>query len=159
MPHSASPPARGVAAVELAVVLMLLSTLVFGAIEIGRALYHYDTLAKSARAAARYLAVTRPKDTGADLEAWKDAARCLAVYGRPDCASSDTPLLGGLSLAQVTVREPSTDPAMKSIRTGEGTIDIVSVSIVGYRFRSVVSFVVPDITFGGITAVMPHVYF
>lgn len=159
MPRPTPRPARGVAAVELAVVLMLLSTLVFGTIEIGRALYHYDTLAKSARAAARYLAVTRPKDTGADLEAWKEAARCLAVYGRPDCSGSDTPLISGLTLAQVTVREPSSDAAMKNIRTGEGTIDIVSVSIVGYRFRSAVSFVVPDITFGGITAVMPHVYF
>lgn len=151
-----SPRPRGVAAVELAVVLMLLSTLVFGTIELGRALYHYDTLAKSVRATARYLVVQRPKEA-ADVPAWAARGRCLAVYGTPECAG--TPLLSGLSTAQVSIREPSTDSAMKGIQTGHGLLDIVSVSIEGYEFKSAVSFVIPDLTFGAITAVMPYVYF
>lgn len=154
------PPrsARGVAAVELAVVLILLSTLVFGTIEIGRALYHYDVLAKSVRATSRYLVMNRPMDASS-VPAWKAVGQCLAVYGKPNCSDADTPLIDGLTTGLVSISEPSTDPALKNIQTGEGTLDIVSVTIAGYPFRPVASFVVQDITFGAITAVMPYVYF
>jgi Flp pilus assembly protein TadG len=46
---------RGTAAVELAIVLPFLMIMLFGLIEIGRALYHYHAVTKSVRDATRYL--------------------------------------------------------------------------------------------------------
>lgn len=46
---------RGAAAVELALVLMVLLLLGAGIVEFGRALWYYDALAKGTRDAARYM--------------------------------------------------------------------------------------------------------
>ena len=46
---------RGVAAVELALILPLLLAICFAVTEFGRAIYTYNTLAKSTRDASRYL--------------------------------------------------------------------------------------------------------
>ncbi len=46
---------RGIAAVEFAIVLPFLMLMLFGMIEIGRALYHYHAVTKSIRDATRYL--------------------------------------------------------------------------------------------------------
>ena len=51
----------GLAAIEFALILPVLLILAFGAIDIGRVLFQYDTLTKSTRDATRYLAaVVRP---------------------------------------------------------------------------------------------------
>jgi hypothetical protein len=46
---------RGVAAIELAILLPLLVLIFTGMIEYGRLMWHYDVLAKATRDAARYL--------------------------------------------------------------------------------------------------------
>ncbi len=46
---------RGIAAVEFAIVLPFLMLMLFGMIEIGRALFHYHAVTKSVRDATRYL--------------------------------------------------------------------------------------------------------
>ena len=56
---------RGVALVELALVLPLLLAVCFAITEFGRAIYTYDTLAKSARDAARYLTTQTPGSSSA----------------------------------------------------------------------------------------------
>ena len=64
----------------LLVPLLLLS---FGVVEYGRAIYHYNTLVKSVRAAARLLSSQSPDSEGyGELVA---EARCLAVHGNVDC--------------------------------------------------------------------------
>ncbi|MCM5572082.1 pilus assembly protein [Burkholderiaceae bacterium FT117] len=155
---------RGVAAVEMGIVLGLLAIIVFGITELGRAMYQYDALTKSARAAARYLAVYDSADA-----AVQGRARCVAVFGNPDCAAAGVvPAVPGLSVANVAVAvgtagAPGYDASLQGVETGMGTMDLVRVTIgapaTPYTFVSVVSFVIPDIEFGPISATMPKSFF
>ena len=155
---------RGVAAVEMGIVLGLLVVIVFGITELGRALYQYDALTKSARAAARYLAVYDSADGTVQAR-----TRCMAVVGNPDCAASGAvPVVPGLSTANIDVAvgmadAPGFDPALQGVQTGQGTMDLVRVTIgspgTPFRFVSVVPFVIPDIEFGPIAATMPKSFF
>jgi Flp pilus assembly protein TadG len=96
----------GVAMVELAIILPLLLMLLFGIIELGRALYQQNTLYKAVESGARYLArangVLSPV-TGCDttLPAWTSSlepvyAKNLVVYGQITVAAGSTPLLPNL---------------------------------------------------------------
>ena len=141
---------KGVAAVELALLLIPLLTLVFGISEFGRAIYQYNTIAKSTRDAVRILSQSTPGDAAA----WA-AARCLVVFGNRNCYGS--PLALGLDVSQVTVRDASSDAATHSrqvITGGTGVANLVSVEVSGYQFSSLVTFVVPDLTFNTIGATM-----
>ena len=94
---------KGVAAVELALLLIPLTTLVFGITEFGRAIYQYNTIAKGTRDAARYLTQTTPGN-GAS----RAAARCLVVFGNRAC--SGAPLVTGMdddaTRALAALRQP-----------------------------------------------------
>ncbi len=81
---------RGIAAVEFAIVLPFLMVMLFGMIEIGRALYHYHAVTKSIRDATRYLtrvdmscggAGTGPLANYLDTAADETVARNLAISG------------------------------------------------------------------------------
>jgi Flp pilus assembly protein TadG len=150
-----APAQQGVAAVELAIVLSLLVTIVFGITELGRAMYQYDALTKSARAASRYAAVY--DSSNPDV---RSRAACVAVYGTPACSGS--PLVPNLALANVTVDDPSTAVVLMGVTVyggTSGTMDLVRVTISGYQFTSLVPFVVPDIAFGPVVAYMPKSFF
>jgi Flp pilus assembly protein TadG len=153
-PHAQRGRQRGVAAVEFAIVLTLLVTIVFGITEFGRAMYQYDTLTKSARAAARYLAVYDAADP-----AVRNRAACVAVFGAPTC--SGPTLLPGLGVGNVQALDPTTDGSLQAVPVsgGLGTMDLVQVTISGYRFESVVPFIVPNLLFGPIVARMPQSFF
>jgi len=148
----------------MGLVLGLLVLIVFGITELGRAMYQYDALTKSARAAARYLAVYDSADAAAQAR-----AKCVAVYGNPDCAASGVvPAAPGLTVANIEVAvgiagAPGFDPALQGVVTGEGTMDLVRVTVgspaTPYTFVSLMSFVVPDIIFGPISATMPKNFF
>lgn len=145
----------GVAAVELALVLGVLLAILFGATELGRAVYLYDSLAKSTRSAVRYLTVY-----DASKPVVRERAACIAVYGSPACTGA--PLIPGLSLANIRVDDPSTAPELAGVSVhggANGTIDLVRVEIDGYRFTSLLPFVVPDIRFSTISALMPRSFF
>lgn len=157
---------RGVAAVEMGILLGILVLIVFGITEFGRAMYQYDTLAKSVRAAARFLVVYDSEDP--DVQS---RARCLAVFGVPNCTDATLqPVLPGLSTSNVDigvphVGAPGYDASLQGVATagGAGTMDLVRVTIgppaASYRFVSIVPFVVPDMDFGPISAVMPKSFF
>lgn len=70
-PHhpSTASTQRGAAAIEFAFILPLLLLIFTGMIEFGRAMWHYDALAKGARDAARYLSTvpTTDLDSAASL--------------------------------------------------------------------------------------------
>ena len=68
---------RGVASVEFALVLPFLLILTFITTEFGRAIWEYNTLAKSVRDSARYLSIKTPEDPVAIAN-----ARSLTVYGK-----------------------------------------------------------------------------
>jgi Flp pilus assembly protein TadG len=134
---------RGAAAVEFALVLIPMLVLGFGVVEYGRAIYHYDTTVKSVRAAARYIAPYDPSDAAAFAEA-AASARCIAVFGRTSCSTSDTPLAPGLSTTNVKICTRASvaecpglinsDVQNVSTGTGTGTINLVVVRIDGYQF-------------------------
>lgn len=142
---------KGVAAVELALLLIPMLLFAFGATELGRAHYEYNMLLKSARDAARYRTVV-------SLGAGEEEARCLAVYGRFDSlakpgqmCSGPNKLLEGLTPAMVQVPAAET-----GVDTGSGTITLVRVTISGYVFISLVEFIIPDIPFGPVSVTMRH---
>ncbi len=81
---------RGIAGVEFAIVLPFLILMLFGIIEIGRALYHYHAVTKSVRDATRYLtrvgmtcggAGTGPLANYLDTAADETVAKNLAISG------------------------------------------------------------------------------
>jgi Flp pilus assembly protein TadG len=140
--------ARGVAAVEFALVLPVLIALAFGATELGRAIYTYNALDKTVRDAARHLSQHGPADTAIQAE-----ATCLAVYGNADC--SGTAVAPGLTSSMVVLCDAVSCPSTHlSQATGAGVMNLVSVSIQGYEFFSAVTYVIPDLDFNQITALL-----
>jgi Flp pilus assembly protein TadG len=146
---------RGLALVELAISIFVLITIAFGITEFGRAIYQYNTLAKAARDATRFLSTRDALDTAA-----KDQAKCLAVHGNPTCTGN--PLAPGLTLAMVSICDALACPADHASQGSVPLINLVTVSIGGpnatpYTFDSLASFVVPDIQFGPIAVTMKQV--
>jgi Flp pilus assembly protein TadG len=149
--------ARGVASVEFALVMTVLVPLVLGAVEFGRAVAAWDTLARSTRAAARYLAVGTPADAARQLQ-----ARCIVVTGSPDTAGgacARSALLTGLTVQQVAILEPAASPAVRAVATGAGTLDLVTVTVSGWRFPALGWSVLPGFNFSPISVTMPYVFF
>lgn len=139
---------RGGALVEFALVLPILLAMAFGASELGRAIYTYNSLAKTVRDAARHLSQHGPGDTAIQAE-----ATCLAVYGNLDC--SGTAVAPGLDSTMVVLCDSISCPSTHLAQpTGAGVINLVSVSIQGYEFFSAVTYVIPDLDFNGITALL-----
>lgn len=125
---------NGVALVEFALVLpflLLLSMLTF---EFGRAIWEYNTLTKSVRDAARYLAIQTP---GTKIT----QARNLMVYG--NLGGTGSPLVRGLSTSNVP------DPTWQTAGSAP-VINTVTVRITGYTFRSMFSSVF-GLSFGNVT--------
>lgn len=145
---------KGLALVEFGLTVGILVVLVFGITEFGRAIYQYDTLAKSARDAARYLSTQAPGDATAIA-----AAECLAVYGNPSCAGN--PLVSGLALSMVSVCDASSCPTTHQSQGSAPVVNLVSVTIGGgnnpFTFASAVPFVVPDMPFAAIGVTMRQV--
>lgn len=113
---------RGVAILEFALVLPFLLVMTFIVTEFGRAIYQYDTLAKSVRDAARYLSIQTPNTHVSE-------AQNLVVFG--NTAGAGTPLAIGLATSQVSVSWPLPIGSAPAIST-------VNVQIAGYSFQSIV---------------------
>ena len=112
---------KGAALAELAILVPFLILLVAAISEFGRFFQQYTTLAKSTRAATRYLS-NHPFPTS------QAQARNLAVCGQLSCTGV-TPLAPNLSAANVCIES-----------TGSPKIETVTVSIGGncataYNFR------------------------
>jgi Flp pilus assembly protein TadG len=146
---------RGIAAIEFGLTFFLIFGLLAGIVEFGRAMNQYDTLAKSARSAARYLAVYDAADPVRQLE-----ARNLALCRNASGCSSTTAVAPGLTLAMISVAEPTTTPGLQTISTGVGTFDIVTVTIgagTPYPFRSLFGTMF-NIQFSPISVAMPQAF-
>lgn len=147
----ASTKITGAAIIEFALALPLLLAMVLGITEFGRALYEYDTLAKSARTAARHLTQQSAGNAIAIQE-----ARCLAVYGAYTTSGTSvscegTPLLKGLTITMVDVCDAANHtlcPGLPFQAADTGAGNLVTVRITAYPFNSLFEFVLPDLTFG-----------
>ena len=139
---------RGVAAVEFALLLPLLLAMIFGTTELGRAIYTYNTLDKAVRDAARHLSQHGPGEATIQAE-----ARCLAVYGNTSC--SGAALAPGLTTSSVQICDAISCPGTNANQsTGLGSVNLVTVSIQGYSYGSVVQYVIPNMTFNNISATL-----
>jgi Flp pilus assembly protein TadG len=155
---------RGAAAVEMALITLLLVTTSLGVAELGRAIHYYDTLAKQARAAARFLA-QRDSTTPALQSQARTQAINVAVCGLASCSTIPA-VLPNLTAANISVQTPETTPALGNVSVSSsvspyyGTTDMVVVTIgppgTAYRFTSLASFVIPNITFPAISVAMPR---
>ena len=149
---------RGAVAVEAGLLMVPLVLLAFGITEFGRGIYQYNAITKGVRDGARYLSQYAPGDAKRIGD-----AKCLVAFGTLTIASSNTScvvkeaLVPGLSESNVTVRDRITDSSYNLQPTGRGAINLVGVEVTGYVYKSLVPFVVPDITFGTIRATMPQV--
>lgn len=140
---------KGVALVELALILPLLLLLSFITTEFGRALYEYNTVTKSTRDAVRYLSLQTP---GTHIT----EARNLMVYG--NLAGTGSPLARGLSLANVpagsccTWQTTGTNPVINTVtvRISNYTFHSLFTSVFGIAFGDANG----DIAFSEITASM-----
>ncbi|MDC7700349.1 TadE/TadG family type IV pilus assembly protein [Vogesella indigofera] len=138
---------QGVAAVEMAILLMPLIFIVFGITEFGRAFYQFNTVTKATRDAARYLSAQQPgtKDT---------EATCLVRHGNTSCSG---PLLAP-ELDDATVTICDWQRCADHLAQGATpVVNLVSVTVSNYQFVSLVPFVTADlstITFGQIRTVM-----
>jgi Flp pilus assembly protein TadG len=157
MKISAKKSQSGVAAIELAILMIPLSLMAFGAAEFGRAIYQYNTLVKSTRDAVRYLSAQAPGDP-ADVT----IAQCLAVYGTTDCTGTE--LVPGLTTAMVEVCTASLCPAThQAVSTGTGTINLVTVYIgktTPFQFKVLVPLVTENmssLSFNVISATMRQI--
>lgn len=115
---------RGQSLIEFAMVLPILLLLAIGTIEFGRAYYHYNTLSKAVRQAARYMSCH------AYNSAEQTNAANMAIYG--NAAGSGSPCLPGLTASNIAITP-----------RGGGTTEAtppawIKVSITGYTFQSLV---------------------
>lgn len=160
----------GIAAVEMAVLLLPMLILCFGITEIGRALYLYNGLVKATRGAVRH--ASQPL-AGKTPQMLRDEAIFLALCGKTACSDSDQRLIPGLTVAHIAVCDAGIcvdhDNVPLPNQAGR-TADLVSVTIglpvpngaytqggatpTAYAFSSVVPWVIPDISFGAVAATM-----
>ncbi|PYS83861.1 MAG: hypothetical protein DMF67_07310 [Acidobacteria bacterium] len=110
----------GTQLVELSLVLPVMILLFASVAEFGRFYYTYATLAKAARASARY-AITRPFDSTDVAQ-----AQSLAVFGDQSAACAGTPILQGLGCANVDLQQT----------TNAGT-QVVTAKIVNYQYQPI----------------------
>lgn len=156
---------KGVAVVEFALVLVPLVLIVFGITEFGRELYQYNSVVKAARDATRFLSTQAAGDSGQ-----YDKASSLVLCGKQDCAATDQPVLQELAdqlasgtasvkICDATVTAPTADCPLtySGVPTGSGAVNLVTVSIDGFRFRSLIPFAVPDVPFTPISATMRQI--
>ena len=134
---------RGTAVIEFALSLPLLVLMSILVVELGRAMYQYNALAKSVRDAARYLSMQLPNTQVAQ-------AKNLVVFGNPE--GTGTPLLPGLDIAthvpDPTWQDAGTDPV----------IHTVTIQVSNYSFQSMFTSVFgvnfPALQFSDIRATM-----
>ena len=112
---------RGIQLVEAAIVVPIFLILFAAVAEFGRYFYEYTTLAKAARAGARYLS-TVPVDPDED-----DNAKKIVVYGNINGTGS--PILARLDKINVVITRAGGPVA--------SVPDTVTVSIVGYQHQSI----------------------
>lgn len=153
---------KGVAAVELAILLIPLVLIATGVTELGRAFFQYNALVKGTRDGVRFLSMKGPLDPSDPSTATETAeAKCLVVYGNSTCTG--TPRVPDLTTAMITICDSATCPATHFAWTPPGTptapaVNLVTVTITGYAFTPVLAFVVPSpLTFNDISTTMRQV--
>ncbi len=153
---------RGAAAVELALVTIPLILMALAAVEFARAMLIYETLTKTVRHGVRYLSFFDPAVAS---EYPTGFAKKRMVYGVGAPVAGAQRLVDGLSESMIEICDRVTSTACPgesfgNVETGAGTINLVRVTIRGYRYRPIfpAARLLPAITFEPISATMRQVF-
>lgn len=121
---------KGVALIEFAITISLLLAICFAVTEFGRAIYTYNTLAKSVRDAARYLSTQAAGNAAAHA-----MAQQLVVYGTPVVTNNQPALVPGLTTGMVSICDAADITCPSNMGQGSNpAINTVTVRISGYTF-------------------------
>lgn len=151
---------KGVAAVEMAMVLPVLLILCLGITELGRALYQYEGLVKAGRGAVRYLTQQDLNNQSA-FEAASEVAKFLAVCGKKTCSTNDndSTLIPGLTYKDYNKGKIKIEK-YPNVDTGGGGVSLVSVVIGAggseVKFTSIFPWMIPSFNFSKITITMAY---
>ena len=124
---------RGVSMVELAMGGVVFCTLVFGIIELGRAMATYNALSDAVRRGARYAATQCHKDnvTAPCVAGTETRIKNVVLYGTATPAGGASPVALGLTAANVAVTYSTLPSGATSFGMNSGQ---VKVEIPNYRF-------------------------
>ena len=131
--------------VEFAMVMLLFLTLILGIVEFGRALWTWNTIAQATRAGARFAAVEVP--TSDDMRIMK-----VVAYNDPNASASSTPVVPGLTEANVRVRYLNNDG---SVAANKNLADLIEISVINYQFTFLVPFFGSQIALPSFTTCLP----
>lgn len=147
-------------AIELALVSILLATMMFGALDLGRAMYAYNEIVQSTRSAARYLATST---TIGSTEITR--ARNLVVYGK--FSSSGPALSNELTSSNTHIQFCSTTYCDITGKTtadmnnqavsGATSVNLVMVQVSNLTLVTYFPQVVANMLFRPITVTFPRV--
>jgi Flp pilus assembly protein TadG len=132
----------GLATVEFALIGALAFTVLFGVIEIGRALFVWNTLSEATRRGARLAAVCPMGDPAIARVA------ILSNAGGPNTS----PVVGNLNTTNVTVAYLDEDGTPTA---NFPDIKYVRVAIVGFQHTLMIPFVMPTITAPPFSTTLP----
>lgn len=148
---------RGLALVELALIVPLLVVLTFAVLEFSLVLAQYKTVVNQVRAGARYL-TTKPPGSG------REEAVCLVRFGDPSrsgtaCVST-TPITAGFasSVTTVTVLDAlngSSTHRAQPTAPGDANsvvINLVTITVSNYPYTLIFGQILPGI-FGNVTTI------
>jgi Flp pilus assembly protein TadG len=166
--------AKGVAAVEAALVSLFLIGLMLGVVEFARAIYYFDALTKSTRAAARYLA-TSPSITTSVIDNATRMAVCNQFTACPTVLNSPQLVAPNIQPRHVKIEwggpggntaelsNVRVSPTISGNNNPYGTVDLVTITV-GYDvpttaaatdvFPSITGFHFPSIVFKQISVTM-----
>ncbi len=123
---------RGTTTVEFAIVGALFFLLLFGVIEMGRAMFVWNGLTEVTRRAARIAAVC-PIDHGAITR--------VAVFDRPT-GPGKSPIIGGLSAEDIDIEYLDDQGTVVADPTASfGDIRYVRATVTGYRHNFLIPFI------------------
>lgn len=146
---------RGVAAVELGILIIPLMLIAFGITEFGRAFFQYNALVKGTRDAARFLSAVGPLDSADPaLNVFRAQAKCMVRYGNVDCSGAlRVPLL---TADMITICDLWLCPdTHRDWPPPGGVLQLVTVTVSGYVFTPLAPFVMPSsLTFNPISTTM-----
>lgn len=147
-------------AIELALVSILLAIMMFGALDLGRAMYAYNEIVQSTRSAARYLATST---TIGSTEITR--ARNLVVYGK--FSSSGPALSNELTSSNTHIQFCSTTYCDITGKTtadmnnqavsGATSVNLVMVQVSNLTLVTYFPQVVANMLFRPITVTFPRV--
>lgn len=135
----------GTTTVEFAIIGMVMMTIVFAVIEIGRALYTINLLTEAARRGARMAAVCPVGDP-------KPAS--VAIF---DSGNGTSSVVSGLTTANIQIQYLDVNGnVVANPSTNFSSIHYVQSSITGFTLPLFIPVIMPTLNLSGFTATMPR---